>query len=329
MRRQSILSTTTAAAAVLTVAVITPRAQHLQGSPPSPSTTSSRHLHVETGETMALGSQDQAPRPAPQPADTVDVPEDDRLPPPDARARASIAASPRHAEWAEVSAPGEREPLRTWIVYPERKDKAPVVIVIHEIFGLSEWIRAVADQLAQDGFIAIAPDLISGKGPNGGGTESVPSRDDVTKLVLALSPAEVTSRLDGVRQYALGLPAASGKIATLGFCWGGSTSFAYATTQASLDAAVVFYGASPDPSALSAVRAPVLGLYGGDDARVNVTIEPARAELTKLGKTYEPRIFDGAGHGFLRVQEGRGGANLAATRQAWPATVAFLNRHLQ
>jgi carboxymethylenebutenolidase len=257
------------------------------------------------------------------------VPENDRLPPPEARAKAALEASPRHAEWVEVPAPAEREPLRAFVVYPERKDKASVIIVIHEIYGLSDWIRGVADQLAQDGFIAVAPDLISGKGPQGGGTDSVPSRDEVTKLVLGLSSDEVMSRLDAVRRYALGIPAANGKTATLGFCWGGSTSFAYAAAQPGLDAAVVYYGTSPDTAKLSAITAPVLGLYGGDDARVNVTIDPARAAMAKQGKTYDPRIYDGAGHGFLRAQEGRGGANLKATEQAWPATIAFLREHLK
>src|SRR5262249_20115735 len=136
-------------------------------------------------------------------------------------------------------------PVRTWIVYPERKDKAGVVILIHEIFGLSDWIRAVADQLAREGFIAVAPDLISGHGPGGGGTESAAGRDDVVKLVRAATPEEVTGRLDAVRAWAIKLPAASGKSATIGFCWGGGKSFAYAVSQPLLDAAVVYYGTSP------------------------------------------------------------------------------------
>lgn len=243
-------------------------------------------------------------------------------------AKAVLEKSPRHGEYADVKVPGVVAPLRTWVVYPERKDKAPVVIVIHEIFGLSDWIRAVADRLAADGFIAVAPDFISGRGPGGGGSESVPSRDDVVALIRGLKPEEVNAGLDAVRAWATKLPAASGKSATIGFCWGGGRSYAYAAAQPGLNAAVVYYGTSPETPALSAVKAPVLGLYGGDDARVNATIEPAAAEMKKLGKTYETEIFDGAGHGFLRDQAGREGANKRATEKAWPRTIAFLKKNL-
>ncbi len=254
------------------------------------------------------------------------APED--APPDAAGAKAALERSPRHGEWVDVKTP-EGASLRTWIVYPERKDKAPVVIVIHEIYGLTDWIRSVADRLAADGFIAVAPDLLSGKGPGGGGTDSLASSDDVVKLVRALTPADVTARLNAVRDYAVKLPAAGGKTATLGFCWGGAQSFAYATQQPALSAAVVYYGSSPAQPDLARLQAPVLGLYGGDDARVNATIAPAEAETKRLGKTYEPNVYEGAGHGFLRQQEGRDGANLKASRQAWPRTIAFLKEHLR
>ena len=243
-------------------------------------------------------------------------------------AKAMLEKSPRHGEYADVKVPGSPTPLRTWIVYPERRDKAPVVIVIHEIFGLSDWIRAVADRLAADGFIAVAPDFISGRGPGGGGTESVPSRDDVVALIRGLKPEEVNAGLDAVRAWAVKLPAATAKTATIGFCWGGGRSYAYAAAQPGLDAAVVYYGSSPETEALAAVKAPVLGLYGGDDARVNATIEPAAAQMKKLGRTYETEIYDGAGHGFLRDQSGREGANKRATEKAWPRTIAFLKKYL-
>jgi carboxymethylenebutenolidase len=252
------------------------------------------------------------------------------LPPAAEHAKQAIESSPRHGEWADVKVPGSDVPVRTWVVYPERKEKAGVVIVIHEIFGLTDWIRAVADQLAEDGFIAVAPDLICGKAPNGGCTDAGGSPDDVVKLVRGLTPEEVTTRLDAVREFAIRIPAASGRSSTIGFCWGGATSFAYAAAQPKLDAAVVYYGSSPsDPARLSAIAAPVLGLYGGDDARVNATIEPATVEMKKLGKVYETHIYDGAGHGFLRQQGGREGANLRATSQAWPTTIAFLKKHLK
>jgi carboxymethylenebutenolidase len=254
------------------------------------------------------------------------TPDNTNLPAGEDGAKARLEKSPRHGEYADVPVPGG-SPIRAWVVYPERKDKAPVVIVIHEIFGLSDWIRNVADQLAREGFIAIAPDLLTGKGPNGGGTESVPSRDDVVALVRQLTPEEVNGRLNAVRAYGMKLPAANGKTATIGFCWGGATSFRYATVQPDLNAAVVYYGSSPDAAAVANVKAPVLGLYGGDDARVNATIEPAAAELKKLGKSFEPQLFDGAGHGFLRAQADRNGANRTATEKAWPRTIEFLKQH--
>jgi carboxymethylenebutenolidase len=248
------------------------------------------------------------------------------LPPGEDGAKAVLNQSPRHGEWQDVAVPGGT-PVRAWVVYPERKDKAPVVIVIHEIFGMSDWVRAVADQLAADGFIAIAPDLLTGKGPNGGGTDSMASRDDVVKAIRELAPDEVTARLNAVRAYAVGLPAASGKSASIGFCWGGSTSFRFVTEQPGLNAAVVYYGSAPDADALARIQAPVVGFYGGDDARVTSTVDPTKAEMATLGKSYEPHVFDGAGHGFLRAQSGRDGANMKAAEQAWPLTVAFLRQH--
>jgi carboxymethylenebutenolidase len=266
----------------------------------------------------------QAPPPAASPA----PPREANLPAAEETAKAALESSPRHGEYVDVKNPAGGTPIRAWIVYPERKDKAGVVIVIHEIFGLSDWIRAVADQLAREGFIAIAPDFVSGHGPGGGGTDSVASRDDVVKLVRESTPEETVARLNAVRDYAMKLPAANGKVATIGFCWGGGRSFAYAAAQPALNAAVVYYGTSPETPALAGVRAPVLGHYGGDDARVNATIAPAEAELKKLGRSYEPHIYDGAGHGFLRQQTGRDGANAKATAQAWPRTIAFLREHL-
>jgi len=263
------------------------------------------------------------------PATTVPAtPADERLPPSEERAKAALVSSPRHGEYVDIKLPGSAQAIRTFVVYPERKDKAPVVIVIHEIFGLSDWIRGVADQLAEDGFIAVAPDLISGKGPGGGGTDSVADRDAVVALIRGLAPEEVKARLDAVREHAVKLPAANGKSATLGFCWGGARSFAYAATQPALDAAVVYYGSAPEAAQLGSIRAPVLGLYGEDDARVNATIEPTAAEMKRLGKPYEVEIYPGAGHGFLRNQSARDGANLAATQKAWPRTLAFLREHV-
>ncbi len=244
-------------------------------------------------------------------------------------AKARLNASPRHGEYTDVSVPGGGT-LRAWTSYPERKDKAPVVIVIHEIYGLTDWIRGVADQLAADGYIAIAPDLLTGKGPNGGGTEAYASRDDVVAGVRGLTPDEVVTKLNAVHAHGAKLPAANGRTATVGYCWGGSTSFVYATKQPDLDAAVVYYGGSPsDLSTLGSTRAAVLGLYGEDDARVNATVPPAQAAMKTLGKVFDVHTYAGAGHGFLRAQSGREGANLKATQQAWPTMLAFLKQHLK
>jgi carboxymethylenebutenolidase len=250
------------------------------------------------------------------------------LPPGEEQAKVFLEKSSRHGEYVNIKLPRSSTLINTWVVYPERKDKAPVVLVIHEIFGLSDWIRALGDQLAKDGYIAVVPDLISGMGPGGGGTDSAKSRDDVVKLIRGLTPEETVARLNAVREYAIHLPSANGKCATVGFCWGGSNSFLYATAQPELNAAVVYYGSSPDSVALSKIKAPLFGNYGGDDARVNASIEPASMEMKRLGKVYEYEIYDGAGHGFLRQQTGRDGANMRATEKAWPKTLAFLKRYL-
>jgi carboxymethylenebutenolidase len=248
--------------------------------------------------------------------------------PPDAeRAKARLDSSPRHGEFVDIRLPASPTPLKAWVVYPERKERAAVVIVIHEIYGLSDWVRGVADQLAQEGFLTVAPDLLSGKGPGGGGTESFASRDQVVQHIRELQPDQVQAMLDAVREYAVALPAASGKSATIGFCWGGSTSFAYPAAQPNLQAAVVYYGTAPEPDRLAAIKAPVAGFYGGDDSRVTATVEPTAAAMKQLGKIYQYEIYPGAGHGFLRDQSGRDGANLKAAQQAWPRTLAFLREH--
>ena len=266
---------------------------------------------------------------APPATVAVAVPAGQPLPPSEETAKARLEKSPRHGEYVDVKLPSGGVPIRTWVVYPERKDRAGVVLVIHEVYGLSDWLRGVADQLAQEGFIAVAPDLISGLGPGGGGTESVPTRDDVVKLVRSVTPADANARLDAVRAWAVALPSSNGRSATIGFCWGGARSFAYAAAQPALDGAVVYYGTSPEVADLAKVEAPVLGHYGGDDARVNATIPAAEAEMKRLSKPYEPHVYEGAGHGFLRAQTEREGANLRATEQSWPRTVAFLRELLE
>jgi carboxymethylenebutenolidase len=248
------------------------------------------------------------------------------LPPVEERAMERLNNSPRHGEWVSVNA-GNGDMVDAWLVYPERADNAPVVVVIHEIYGLTDWIRTVADQLAEEGFIAIAPDMLSGKGPGGKGTSSV-SRDDARRLIRDLSWNEIVRRLNATAQYATALPAATKQFGTIGFCWGGGTSFNYATEQQDLDAAVVYYGVSPETAKLRGIKAPILGLYGADDNRVNATIPAAEAEMKRLGIPYEYELYEGAGHAFLRNQAGQNGANLKAAQRAWPRMVKFLQESL-
>lgn len=249
------------------------------------------------------------------------------LPPGEAGAKSRLIDTPRHGEWVSVDA-GGGDKVSVWVVYPERKDRAPVVVVIHEIFGLTDWIRSVADQLAAEGFIAVAPDFLSGKGPGGKGSSSV-DVDTARSLIRDLDSAQIVRRLNAAARYATSLPSASERFATVGFCWGGSVSFAYATQQPELGAAVVYYGTSPSIETLGGIRAPVLGLYGSDDNRVNATIPDAEKEMRRLGKRYEYEIYEGAGHGFLRAQDGRDGANMRGTEKAWLRTVQFLKKTLE
>jgi carboxymethylenebutenolidase len=214
-------------------------------------------------------------------------------------AKARLETSPRHREYVALKH-GNRT-VQAFVVYPEIKDKAPVVILIHEIFGLSDWAKEMADELAAEGIIVVAPDLLSGFGPGGGGSSEFPSMDAITKAVSGLDADGVTADLDAAADYAKHIPAANGKIATVGFCWGGGKSFAFAAHRKDLSAAFVFYG--PGPSDVSTITAPVYGFYAGNDARIGATI-PATADAMKTaGKKYEPVTYDGAGHGFMRAGE--------------------------
>jgi carboxymethylenebutenolidase len=249
------------------------------------------------------------------------------LPADAAGAPARLAASPRHGEWVMIDA-GTGDSIRAWIVYPERSSPAPVVLVIHEIYGVTHWMRGVADQLAAEGFIAIAPDLMTSAGVPAG-PDGDPLRDQATAAIRALDPAVYQRQLSAIATWGMALPAAADRYGIVGFCWGGSASFGHATMAPELGASVVYYGGSPATETLQGIRAPVLGLYAGDDARVNTTVPPAQAELERLGRSYETHFFDGAGHGFLRQQDGRDGANMAATRAAWPLTIRFFRQHLE
>jgi len=214
-------------------------------------------------------------------------------------AKARLDASPRHHEYVPLKHDGRT--VQAFVVYPEVKDKAPVVILIHEIFGLTDWAKEMADELAGQGFIVVAPDLLSGSGPNGGGSDSFPSMDATTKAVSGLDPATVNADLDAAANYAKTIPASNGKLAVVGFCWGGGKSFAFATHRHDLSAAFVFYG--PGPSDVTAINAPVYGFYAGNDSRIGATIPATTAAMKAAHKTYEPITYDGAGHGFMRAGE--------------------------
>lgn len=246
--------------------------------------------------------------------------------PPDAAgAPARLLASSRHGEWVMIRT-GPTDSLRSYVVYPERSTKAPVVIVIQEVYGLTPWIRSVADQLAADGYIAIAPDFLTMKNlPEGPDSVVAPLAVAATR---SLNTADVQRQIDAVARYGMALPAAQQKYGIVGFCWGGAVSFAHAAHSPTVSAAVVYYGSSPPSAALQSVRAPVLGLYGGEDNRVNATIPAADSAMRALGRTYVQNIYPGAGHGFLRQQSGQAGANMTASQAAWPATIAWFRKYL-
>jgi carboxymethylenebutenolidase len=283
--------------------------------------------------TQSVQQDEHADHASPAPAQAGGVPTagdagdvQRQLPASAAEAAARLAASPRHAEWVTVA--GESgDSTRTWVVYPERRDAAPVVVVVHEIFGLTPWIRAVADQLAAEGYIAVAPDLLTRYAIPGAPLD--PSPDSARAAIRAVTPADMNRQVNAVARWAMGLPSAQRKYGVVGFCWGGTASFNHAVASpAGLAASVVYYGSSPATATLGTVNVPVLGLYGGNDQRVNATIPAADSALRSLGKTFEAQIFEGAGHGFLRQQDGMQGANMAATERAWPATIAWFRRHL-
>lgn len=226
--------------------------------------------------------------------------------------------SPRHQEWVTVKNGAKN--IRTFVVYPERNDPAPVVVVIHENKGLNDWARGMADQLAEAGYIAVAPDLLSEFDPEHKDTTSFASDDERTQAIMKLDPIQVQSDLHAVADWADTLPASNGKMASAGFCWGGSQSFAMASSTDNLDMALVFYGTGPtDADAYANVSAPVYGFYAGNDERVNATIPMSTNAMADAGKTYEIEMYDGAGHAFMRSGEDPTAdpANVAARNAAW------------
>jgi carboxymethylenebutenolidase len=228
-----------------------------------------------------------------------------------------LEKSPRHHKWVDVKH-GDRK-VACFVVFPEVKGKATAVVVIHENKGLTDWVRGVADQLAEAGYIAIAPDMLSGMGPGGGNTDSFKSTQAATKAQYKLPPAQVTADLKAVADHAAKIPACNGKVAACGFCWGGGQVFRFATNYPDLKAAFVFYGMFPHTKAdLERIKCPVYGFYGENDNRINATIDKTKEQMKAAGKTFEPVIYDGAGHGFMRSgEESASGDNRKARNAAW------------
>jgi len=218
-------------------------------------------------------------------------------------AKAKLAESPRHREYVTVKHDGRA--VNTYVVYPEVSGKAPVVVLIHEIFGLSDWMKLQADELAAKGYIVLAPDLLSGVGPNGGGSDALYAspggQDAVIKAVVGLDAAQVNADLDAVSDYGKKLPSAGRKLAVAGFCWGGGKSFAFATHRSDLSAAFVFYGPPPPAAEMARIAAPIYGFYAGNDGRIGATLPQAIADMKAAGKLFEPVTYEGAGHGFMRA----------------------------
>lgn len=307
MRLRSAMATVTAIAAAIVLGALAPAL--------APACVAAQGTHGQDAHRVVPVNNDILIRPD----TTPDLPADAE------HALARLNASPRHGQYVMVPR-GNGDSLRAWIVYPERATKAPVIVVVHEIFGMSTWVRAVADQLAAAGYIAIAPDFLTGKSVPGA-PDSISLQDGIA-AVSKLDPAAVQHDIDAAAHYAMALPSALPRYGVVGFCWGGGVAFQHGVHSPTLGAAVVYYGTSPPSASLASVHAPVLGLYGGSDARVVMTIPPADSAMRTLGKTYVHHVYDGATHGFLRQQTGGAGANETASRQAWPATIAWFRRYL-
>jgi carboxymethylenebutenolidase len=240
-------------------------------------------------------------------------------------AKAKLEQSSRHREYVPVKHDGRT--ITTLVVYPEGKDKAPVVVLIHEVFGLSDWMKLQADELAAQGYIVGVPDLVSGLGTNGGGTDALGGQDNVIKAVAGLDPAQVNADLDAVADYGESLPSANGKLFAAGFCWGGGKAFAFATHRKDLSAAFVFYGPPPAAADMVKITAPVYGFYGGNDNRIGATVPQAIADMKAAGKFYEPVTYEDAGHGFMRA--GQAPEAKAADKKAFDEGFARLLKELK
>jgi carboxymethylenebutenolidase len=229
-----------------------------------------------------------------------------------------LEKSPRHHEWVDVETSDGRT-VKCWVVFPETDKPVPAVVVIHENRGLNDWARSVTDQVAEAGYVAIAPDLLSGSGPDKGNTDSFKSEDDARTAIGRLKPEQVTNDLKAVVEHARKIESANGKVAVAGFCWGGGQAFRHACSGDDIAAAFVFYGPAPDDKILDNAKAPVYGFYGGNDFRINSQIPRVKTYMLETGKTYEPVTYAGAGHGFMRSgeMEDASDADKKGREEAW------------
>ncbi len=242
-------------------------------------------------------------------------------------AKEKLEKSPRHGEWVKLK--HDSREVESFITYPEVKDKATAVVVVHEIFGLSDWARNVTDELAAAGYIAIAPDLLSGKGPNGGGTAELGGDDGARKVIGSLPPDQITADLNAAVDYVSKLPSCNGKVVVMGFCWGGGQVFRFATNNKDIKAALSFYGTPVEKQEdLARINCPIYGFYGGNDNRITAMVPKASEMMKQAGKTYEPVIYDGAGHGFMRGGEAPGAreGDVKAHDAAWERVKKILGK---
>jgi carboxymethylenebutenolidase len=240
-------------------------------------------------------------------------------------ARARLDKSPRHLEWITVKHDGRD--VKCFIGYPESKSKATAVVLIHEIFGLSDWMRGMVDQMAEAGYIAIAPDFLSGMGPNGGGTDTF-APDAMRGKIQGLPASQVQADVDAAVAYVSKLAACNGKVVVGGFCWGGGKTFSYATHNPDIKAGLVFYGSGVKGEEMAKIKAPIYGFYGGSDARITATVPETTEQMKSAGKKYEPVTYEGAGHGFMRAGEApeASEANKKARSEAWARVKGILGK---
>jgi len=239
-------------------------------------------------------------------------------------ARARLDKSPRHREWVTLKH-GNRA-VQTFVVYPEAKDKRPVVLVIHEIFGMTDWAEEVSDEIAEAGYIAVAPDLLSGMAPNGGRTSDFPEGKAV-EAVSRLDPEQITADLDAAADYGLKLPASNGKLFVVGFCWGGGMVNRLVEASPEIAAGVAFYGVAPPLDQVAKIKAKMMMHYAGLDDRVNATRSGYEAALKQAGVAYTMFVYPDVNHAF---HNDTGGAryNEAAAKLAWQRTVDFFHQTL-